>query len=87
MAIRIRNINGKTIAICAARSIAKEGDLYLDDDIHHALAIKFFDDYSTSGFIEQKFIHSEKYEEELLMEQEESNNENRIWWDSLFGKE
>lgn len=87
MAIRIRNIDGKTIAICAARSIAKEGDLYLDDDIHHALAIKFFDDYSSSGFIKQKFIHSEKYEEELLMEQEESNNENRIWWDSFFGKE
>ena len=41
MAIRIRKVDGKTIALCAAKSIPKEGDLYLDDSIHHALTTKF----------------------------------------------
>jgi len=45
MAIRLRNIKGNTwIALCAARSKAKEGDLYLDDGQHGALTDKFLVD-------------------------------------------
>ena len=46
MAIRIRTINGRTIALCAVESDVKEGDIYLDDSIHGALATKFSEDYN-----------------------------------------
>ena len=46
MAIRIRTINGCTIALCAAESDVKEGDIYLDDGMHYALATKFSEDYN-----------------------------------------
>ena len=41
MAIRIRKVDGITIALCAAETNEKLGDLYLDDSIHHALSTKF----------------------------------------------
>lgn len=53
MAIRIRNINGYTIAICAAISKEKEGDIYLDDAIHHALSTKFGLDFESMGFMKE----------------------------------
>lgn len=59
MAIRIRTINGATIAICAAITEPKEGDLYLDDNIHHALSTKFSLDFNSEGL----FPHP--YEENL----------------------
>lgn len=41
MAIRLRRIeNGKLIAVCAALTEPKDGDLYLDDEQHYALAQK-----------------------------------------------
>ena len=46
MAIRIRIINGHMIAICAAKSKPKKGDIYLDDSIHHALSTKFALDWN-----------------------------------------
>ena len=52
MAIRIRMIKGKTIALCAAKSEAKEGDIYLDDNVHHSLTIKFENDFISMGFME-----------------------------------
>lgn len=51
MAIRIRKINGKTVALCAAKSTAKKGDIYLDDGMHHALSIKFEHDFRSMGFL------------------------------------
>lgn len=51
MAIRIRRINGKTVALCAAESSEKPGDIYLDDNIHHALTVKFTKDFESMGFI------------------------------------
>lgn len=51
MAIRIRTVNGHTIALCAACTQPKEGDLYLDDTIHHALSTKFGLDWYEEGFI------------------------------------
>jgi len=41
MAIRIRDVGGMTIALCAAETDKLPGDLYLDDADHYALAAKF----------------------------------------------
>lgn len=46
MAIRLRTVNGIRIALCAAETDAKEGDLYLDDADHYALAAKFSQDWA-----------------------------------------
>jgi len=45
MAIRIRQVNGTYVALCAVESDPEEGDIYLDDSIHYALATKFADDW------------------------------------------
>ena len=49
MAIRIRKINGFTVALCAADTKPEEGDLYLDDSAHHALSTKFGLDWYSEG--------------------------------------
>ena len=41
MAIRLRKVQGEWAALCAARSKALKGDIYLDDGMHYALACKF----------------------------------------------
>lgn len=51
MAIRIRIIDGYCIALCAAITEEKEGDLYLNDDIHHALSTKFWLDFRSEGIV------------------------------------
>lgn len=53
MAIRIRKVGVHTIALCAAISEAKEGDIYLDDNDHHALYTKFALDMQSEGFLER----------------------------------
>jgi hypothetical protein len=55
MAIRVRRINGITIALCAVESDPKEGDLYLDDAVHSALVTKFSEDYDL-GISEEKRV-------------------------------
>ena len=45
MAIRLRVVPEGLVALCAARSVAKPGDVYLDDSAHYALAEKFWRDY------------------------------------------
>ncbi len=49
MAIRIREIEGKTVALCAAKTKAKERDIYLNDCVHHALTTKFGVDWVSEG--------------------------------------
>ena len=80
MAIRIRKINDKVIAICAARSIPKDGDLYLDDIVHHALSKKFIRDFIEEGLITTAFDENDLQ----IIEKEESNNLNRDDWDKQF---
>lgn len=79
MSIRIRSVNGTVVALCGARSVPKEGDIYLDDAAHHALSAKFSQDFASMGFIEPC-----DYPEYAIMEAEESNNPNREWWDSVY---
>lgn len=49
MAIRLRIVNKEMVALCAAKSVAKEDDIYLDDGAHYALACKFARDHLTHG--------------------------------------
>ncbi|KKM14824.1 hypothetical protein LCGC14_1702170 [marine sediment metagenome] len=49
MAIRLRKINSEMIALCAVESDPKRDDIYLDDEIHYALATKFMEDYGLGG--------------------------------------
>ena len=59
MAIRIRNyynqgceyIESELKAVCAAEEPKMDGDLYLHDGVHDALANKFMADWTSSGLI------------------------------------
>lgn len=53
MAIRIRTISGITVALCAAKTNIKEGDIYLDDSAHHALSTKFGVDWLREGRLDR----------------------------------
>lgn len=45
MAIRLRQIRGTWVALCAAATSAKPGDVYLDDAQDHALRKKLREDW------------------------------------------
>jgi len=58
MAIRIRKIPTMGaidgfyyVALCAAENKYEKGDIYLNDNIDHALRIKFIEDYKKEGLI------------------------------------
>jgi len=67
VAIRIREINGYTIALCAAETKSKKGDLYLDDSIHHALSTKFGLDWKEEGFVKKSL--ADPILEKLMIEE------------------
>lgn len=52
MAIRIRVVSGYTVALCAAKTKAQKGDIYLDDGVHHALTTKFGLDFYEEGLLD-----------------------------------
>lgn len=80
MAIRIRKVDGILVALCAARSVEKDGDVYLDDGQHMALAEKFTEDFHSEGG-----LLSVNQQTAALRLREESNNPNREWWDREYG--
>ncbi len=82
MSIRIRVVDGVMVALCAARSVEKPGDLYLGDAEHHALAEKFMEDFQSEGYDTKPFDSHAV----TLRSQEESNNPNREWWDQTYGQ-
>ena len=81
MSIRIRVVDGVMVALCAARSVEIIGDVYLDDAQHHALAEKFARDFTSEGWCTRRFSE----EDARIVDQQESNNPNREWWDRTFG--
>jgi hypothetical protein len=81
MAIRLRRVGGRLVALCAARSVEKPGDHYLDDGEHYALAQKFSRDW------EGETVRPYGDDDPDLVEREESNNPNRGWWDRTYGTE
>jgi hypothetical protein len=48
MAIRLRDVNGTRVALCAVESDPMPGDIYLDDRDHYALSAKFCRDFCPS---------------------------------------
>lgn len=87
MSIRIRVVDGVTVALCAARSVPKDGDIYLDDAAHEALAGKFATDFASEGRMfpwanPRLFPLADPHA--ALREREESNNPNREWWDKTY---
>ena len=78
MSIRVRFIEGVGyVALCAARSMPEPGDIYLGDEVHGALAHKFWIDYPEIGIEAPADVIA-------ATEREESNNPNRTWWDSEY---
>ena len=51
MAIRLRMVNKRWKAMCAAKTEKRTDDIYLDDGMHHALSEKFMEDFKAMGFI------------------------------------
>lgn len=49
MAIRLRKMNGRWVALCAAKTKAEAGDVYLDDSMDHALRLKLSGDFKAEG--------------------------------------
>lgn len=87
MAIRLRRVDGRLIALCAARSVAQDGDVYLDDEAHEALSNKFALD--NNEFIRLAFGDTGvtlpfDAASKRLIDQEESNNSNRALWETLY---
>ena len=83
MSIRIRVVNGVTVALCAARSMEKRGDIYLDDAAHHALSQKFAEDFASEGDVGLACLVEENAA--AIRASEELNNPNRDDWDKTFG--
>jgi hypothetical protein len=81
MAIRVRTVDGIMVAICAACSVEKPGDIYLDDAVHHALADKFAEDFGKEGYNTRSLCPDEA----AARLREESNNPAREWWDKTYG--
>ena len=50
MAIRIRSKGKGYVALCAAESELRDGDLYINDGQHNALSKKFEADFKKMGF-------------------------------------
>jgi len=61
MAIRIRNVNGELVALCAAETELEPGDLYFDDVVDSALREKFLEDYKKEGLIEAQAEPSKEW--------------------------
>ena len=45
MAIRLRIVDGVRVALCAAKTKAEFGDIYLDDGWHYTISQKYWRDY------------------------------------------
>ena len=75
MSIRIREIEGETVALCAAKTEAQEGDICLDDNAHHALTTKFAVDFESEGFYAGPV--DELVKELMLKEESQKPQENK----------
>ncbi len=74
MAIRLRKIGERWIALCAARSKAKEGDVYLDDGQHDAIWY----------LCKEKIDDLDSDEETDVLIYQEEDPELVNWWESVY---
>ena len=49
MSIRLREVDGIKVALCAALTKSESGDVYIHDGWHYALAMKFMRDWEGNG--------------------------------------
>ena len=57
MAIRVRRLSDDClVALCAAKSQPQNRDLYLNDEVHYALAQKFWRDYDEVAIVDEADI-------------------------------
>ena len=77
MSIRIREIEGETVALCAAKTEAQKGDIYLDDCAHHALMVKFTIDLESEGWLKIDAPVDELVKELMLREESSKPQENK----------
>jgi len=75
MSIRIREIEGETVALCAAKTEAQEGDIYLDDNTHHALMVKFTVDLESEDWLKVGTPVDELVKELMLKEEIKATGE------------
>ena len=80
MAIRIRTINGITIALCAAETDPVDGDIYIDDSAHYALAAKFCKDWQ-GKIIDWQY--PEIWAEMETQKKRDAETELKKWLDNL----
>lgn len=66
MSIRIREIDGHMVALCAAKAQARAGDIYLNDNAHHALMVKFTVDLESEGWLKKNTPIDEIEKERML---------------------
>ncbi len=57
MAIRLRIIRGQLKALCARITKSRKDDIYLNDNVHDALATKFLEDFKEVGLIKRRNIN------------------------------
>ena len=51
MAMRLRLVNSKWVALCAAHSVSENGDVYLDDSQDRAIRKKLEADWLSEGYM------------------------------------
>ena len=56
MAIRLRTVNGVKVALCAAKTLAVPGDIYLDDDWHYTISQKYWRDYDEIDIVDKEDV-------------------------------
>ena len=72
MAIRIRKVDDKSVALCAAKTLPESGDIYLDDNAHHALYVKFGLDFESEGLFPYSHVDEEIRDLMLRLEIEDN---------------
>ncbi len=65
MAIRLRTVSGTKVALCAAKTFAEEGDIYLDDGWHYAISQKYWQDYDEINIVPENIELMELVEVQL----------------------
>lgn len=87
MSIRIRNVNGTTVALCAVESDPMPGDIYLDDAAYHALSTKFALDWQEMGFIDDPPIDKAVAAVMATQKVRDAKEELEEWQATLAGKD
>ena len=56
MAMRLRIVDGVKVALCAAKTLPQEGDIYLDDGWHYTISQKYWRDYDEINIVDKDDI-------------------------------